>query len=265
MIVIIKDKLQFFYHSGSGNTFLVVQKMVEVFKKNGVEVNLYKIEDTNPEKIDSKIPIGIAFPVAFQATHPFIWDFIKNMPEVNGTTIFMVDTMMAYSGAIVGPTKRILDKKGYKCIGAKEIIMPNDFLPKNVNKDKNKKKVEKGILEAEKYAIDILEGKTKWKRIPLLSDFFNFLVYNKFVMNNINLSMGKRINVDLNKCVNCGLCANLCPVNNIKMNNKTPIFGNDCELCTRCLNFCPSNAIKISNKSFKQYKAVNPDKLMKGE
>lgn len=184
MIDILKDKLQFFYHSGTGNTFLVVQKMVEIFEKNGIEVNLYKIENTNPKKI---------------------------------------------------------------------------------NKDKNKRKVEEGLLEVEKYALSILEGKTKWKRIPLLSDFFNFLVSNKFVMNNINLSMGKRINVDLNKCVNCGLCAKLCPVNNIKINNKTPIFGNDCELCTRCLNFCPSNAIKISNKSFKQYKAVNPNKLMKGE
>jgi len=49
----------------TGNTLMVVKKMAETFEKNGIKVNLHKIEESIPHEINLEHKIGTAFPVAF--------------------------------------------------------------------------------------------------------------------------------------------------------------------------------------------------------
>ena len=154
------QNIDLYYFSGTGNTLLVTKKMVETFKDNGINANLFKIEDSNPEDVNLEHTIGLGFPVAELSTYDFVWKFIKALPEANGTNIFMVDTLGGVSGGIVGPVREIVKKKGYNPIGAKEIIMPpNIFYIQE--EDVNKKKVEEGLIEAEKYALSIINGELK--------------------------------------------------------------------------------------------------------
>ena len=44
----VTDMIDFYYFSGTGNTLLVVEKMRDVFKKNGINVNLNRIEESKP-------------------------------------------------------------------------------------------------------------------------------------------------------------------------------------------------------------------------
>ncbi|MDP8219504.1 MAG: EFR1 family ferrodoxin [Candidatus Theseobacter exili] len=167
----MKTPIDFYWFSGTGNTLLAVNRMAEIFRKSGSEVFLHKIEKTKSEEISLDNIIGLAFPVAYQSTYPVVWNFINKLPKTGKETrIFMVDTLMAFSGGVVGPLRAILQKKGYRTIGAKEISMPNNFLPVKVNPDNNRKKVGKGLLAAEEYAHSILRGTSRWGRIPLLSD-----------------------------------------------------------------------------------------------
>jgi len=247
--------INFYYYSGTGNTLLVVKEMIKTFSTKGIQVKLYKIEDTDPKKIDISTPFGIAFPVAFQSTLPFVWNFLKALPRAEKTPVFMVDTMMAFSGAIVGPLKKVLIEKGYNCIGACEIVMPNNWLPKQINEEENEKKINNGLRKAREYTENLIEGNTSWGRIPFLSKGFYNICCNDFVMNRIALAEGRKITVDKDKCIKCGLCSKLCPVNNIDM-KEYPEWHDSCELCMRCLSFCPVNAVIIPGKKFKQYRAV---------
>ena len=103
--------INFYYYSGTGNTLLVAKEMRKTFTAKGIQVTIYKIEDTDPKQIDTATPFGIAFPVAFQSTFPFVWNFFNALPVADKTPVFMVDTMMSFSGAIVGPLKKVLTKK----------------------------------------------------------------------------------------------------------------------------------------------------------
>lgn len=254
-------RVNFFYYSGTGNTLLVVEEMLKVFSSTGIEVSLYRIEDTDPRTIDATVPIGLAFPVAFQSTFPFIWKFLKALPKTKGTPIFMVDTMMAFSGAIVGPLKKVMTAKGYNCIGACEIKMPSNWFPKKSDEDLNKKTIENGLEIAKKYAQELIDGKSLWSRIPFLSDALYNICCNNFIMQKVNLAAGRKITVDKEKCMRCGLCAKLCPVHNIEMKDY-PQWHNSCEICMRCLSFCPSNAVVIPKNKFQQYRAVKSNKLL---
>ena len=251
--------IDFYFFSGTGNTLLVVKKMREVFGQNGITVNLFHIEKTDPKSINTNNTIGIGVPVAEQGTFPLVWDFIKNMPAANGTLVFMVDTMLAFSGGIVGPIRKILKPKGYKPIGAREICMPNNLFPKKIDEEKNKEKVGKGLIRAEKYAEDILSGRSRWRRVPILSDFMGYFSKAEWAWN--SLRKHYTLAVDESKCIQCELCVSLCPVDNITMNDY-PEFQGKCAICMRCISFCPENAIARIKTKHEIYRAVNVKELI---
>lgn len=256
-----KMPIDFYYYSGSGNTLLVVNEMTKKFSENGINVTLHKIESSTSIEVNPKRILGLAFPVAFQSTFPFVWKFFRNMPYGNGTPVFMVDTMMAFSGAIVGPLKKVLTQKGYTCIGACEIKMPNNWLPKKVDNTENEKIIHLGLKRAREYAWELIEEKSTWKQIPLLSQTFYHLCCNTFVMNKFILPEGEKITLDTNKCVKCGMCAKLCPVKNITM-EPFPKWNHSCQLCMRCINFCPTTAIGFKGKDIAPYRAVKASELL---
>lgn len=261
------DTIDFYYFSGTGNTLLIVKKMQEVFEQHGSTVHLYRIETADPNTINVQHAIGLGFPVAEQGTYPFVWDFIRSLPASNGTPIFMVDTLMAFSGGIVGPLKKILTQKGYNTIGAKEIIMPNNLFPKKSYDTKNEAKVKRGLEQAEHYANAILRGRSSWRRVPILSDFMGIFSQAPWAWN--FLRRGYHLEADREKCVKCGLCAKLCPVENIEL-DEYPEYKDACVICMRCVSFCPKQAIYASKvhfsskREYTSYRAVKSSELLKG-
>lgn len=46
-------------------------------------------------------------------------------------------------------------------------------------------------------------------------------------------------------CVRCGICAKVCPANNIAVTPDGVTFFDRCEVCYACLHNCPKNAIRM--------------------
>lgn len=257
------DVINFYYFSGTGNTLLVVRKMKSVLEAHGKTVKLHRIETSDPTKVDISGAIGLGFTVAEQGTYLLVWDFIEAMPKAKATQVFMIDTMMKFSGGVIGPIGKRLRRKGYQTIGAKEIFMPNNFFPRKDYVEKNKRKIEKGFVRTEKYALCLLEGKTRWGRIPILSDFMGAFSRMKSTWAFFRKFLG--FHIDEDKCDKCGLCVKLCPINNITIDDY-PVFDERCITCMRCISYCPQDA--ILSKKFKKathYRAVKAADLLKDE
>ena len=99
--------------SGTGNTLLISQRMKKVFDSKGSQTRLLRIENEDPKNIVTENIIGLAFPVAIFTTYPIVVRFIKGMPNVDGTKVFMVDTMGGLSLGLVSHVKTMLKRKGY--------------------------------------------------------------------------------------------------------------------------------------------------------
>jgi len=65
----------------------------------------------------------------------------------------------------------------------------------------------------------------------------------------------------MSKCTKCGLCAKLCPVNNIEM-KEFPEFKDKCVMCMRCKAFCPQQAIYQGEDNYDSYRAVEASELL---
>jgi ferredoxin len=140
--------------------------------------------------------------------------------------------------------------------------MPNNFFPRKIIFKKNEKKVCRVLEAAKRYAEDILNGKSKWGRIPVLSDMMAMISQSEWSWNLCRKWKWYSLKIDTSKCNKCGLCVELCPVNNIMM-NENPEFGSKCNICMRCISFCQTEAIYLPKKKYKLYRAVKVDELLK--
>ncbi len=249
----MKKNIDLYYFSGTGNTYNIMEVVFDFFKNKNFNINKYKIEKTNPKNINIDNTIGLIFPVGFQSTYQFIWRFFEKLPKTNKKTeIFMIDTLAEYSGGIVGPLKKLLNKKGYKTIGAIEIIMPSNLFAK-LNEEEKQEKIEKGKNKAREFCKLLLENKTKWEKQNIISDVLSLITRMEHPLNRMRGFF--KIEVDKIKCVKCGICEKLCPVNNITIKD-FPQFAHSCNYCMRCIMFCPENALNLKYFNLSQYKST---------
>ena len=246
--------VDFYYFTGTGNTLLVAREMAKTFSGNGIEVNFHRIETSDPNEVDLSHMVGLAFPVACQSTYLLVWEFIRALPECEGTEIFMVDTLLSFSGAIVGPLKKVLKSKGYRTIGAREVCMPGNWFPKSIKQDKNSDKVARGLDKAGAFAQSIVDGNSRWRRVPILSDGFYWICSRPKTWE-LMAKAGEEFTVERERCNDCGICEKLCPVDNVTVDD-FPSFGSSCQQCMRCISFCPSEAIFVPDKEYQLYRAV---------
>lgn len=50
-------------------------------------------------------------------------------------------------------------------------------------------------------------------------------------------------------CISCSKCVNMCPLNNIQIENGLPVWGNSCTHCMACICHCPKEAIEYGKHS----------------
>jgi ferredoxin len=248
--------------SGTGNTELVARRMAEVFAASGIPVDTCRIGRDPFPGLQADGALGLAFPVAYLSTYPFVWDFIDRLPSGAGREAFMVDTLGGASGAIVGPLKKLLMKKGYVPIGAREIRMPMNFGAACSRVESNRARIAEGLEKADAYAGDLVGGASRWRRVPLLSDLM-FLCHSAAVVLLFSRWNQRRFSmrVDPVSCPGCGKCAAECPTGNIRMVNrpgegaKLPAFGERCVFCLRCTTVCPNDAIRSPLSRGGRYRA----------
>ena len=53
------------------------------------------------------------------------------------------------------------------------------------------------------------------------------------------------VKVDVSKCDACGSCAEVCPVEAIKIKDKAVVNEDECIDCGTCVDECPNNALEL--------------------
>ena len=257
----IRKNINIYWFSGTGNTLHILQIFTAFLEKQGYSVELAAMENTPEPEINSDKTIGLFFPVALQGTYPVVLDFINRLPDVSGSTeipgIFMADTLAMYSGGIKGPLKKTLNKKGYKTIGAAEIIMPSNLMRKKENAERKKSIIEKAEKQIIQFAEDLISGKSEWKDIPVFSDLMSSISRSSaswnFVRNHFPMK------VDNSTCTRCRICEKNCPTQSWEYDSKNNVMlwnKENCIFCLRCFSYCPEHSISYTNKQFVQNRGV---------
>jgi len=251
------NKIDIYFFTGTGNTYLAAKKIADVLTKAGSEARLLNIENSKPENIDLGRTIGIAYPTACWNTYPFVNRFINSLPKANGTPAFVFTTMGNSSFKSPDVIAIRLAAKGYKIIAAESFKSPNNWIMIE-NDKKQAVKIERASSLAAGFAKKIAEGTAEFKK-PGILHRVGFVI-SSFVTRRWEKKIWQRLirfKADKKLCTKCGLCVKICPVKNISMQDYPVFNGNKCQLCLRCFSYCPAKAIKSRVTGKKTYKALN--------
>ena len=102
------------------------------------------------------------------------------------------------------------------------------------------------------------------KRVDILKR--EFLLYDgKYQTAKFNANFREKVNLRDesfyfdNNCSACGICEEICPVNNIILVEGKPQWQNKCQLCLACINYCPEEAIQFEDQTKKKQRYHQPE------
>ena len=268
-----------FYFSGTGNTKWAASKLASATHEDLISIAPYMRADDSshtlaePFILKENERLGFVFPVHGWRVPKLVREFIGRMkvqraePDAAGSLPFTYCVCTA--GDSIGLTienlnQTISQNPSLQALGITEVkssyslIMPESYvgLP-FMDVDPKEKEIWKKSKSAQKLAViceeifDRKEGVSRLVKGPI-PWFFTKVVGGFF--ENV-LITDKRFHVKKDKCVKCGICANVCPVGDIKGGHgEYPewLHHKDCLTCFTCYHHCPHHAIEFGKQTRKK-------------
>lgn len=253
----------FLYFSATGNTEYIARELAKRTDDECVNL-LDRVKNQDYSPIHSDKPFVICAPVYVCEIPRFMAKYLKKATFTGSKDVFFILTSGGYCGPSGIFLNKIFKKKKMICHGHAEFKMPRNYVASDSYPMLEKEKVEERIIESysqlDKVAMDIKNMNTLSARKVSIFETLVTLPINP-VWCKLKLT-AKAFTVE-DKCKGCGKCEKLCPLNNIKMVDKKPVWGKTCTHCMACIANCPVDAIQYGNitqtkerYNFNKYKYV---------
>lgn len=279
-----------FYFSGTGNTKWAASKLAAATREDLISIAPYMRADDSshnlaePFILKENERLGFVFPVHGWRVPKLVREFISKMKilrepsDASGGNKAKADDCLknppfAYcvctAGDSIGLTIENLNEvislnPSLQALGITEVlssyslIMPESYIGLPfMDVDPKEREIRKKENAAQELAVvceeifDRKEGISRLVKGPI-PWFFTKVVGGFF--ENV-LITDKRFHVEKDRCVKCGICANVCPVGDIKGGHgEYPVWlhHKDCLTCFTCYHHCPHHAIEFGNQTQKK-------------
>lgn len=235
------------YFSGTGNSRHIALRLAEALGDEAVSVNdRIKRGDFSPVAADGRVifvspTYGWRFPRVFES-------WLRKSGVSGADRVWFVMDCGSEIGNAAKYNRRLCDSLSLKYMGTAQILMPENYIAMfNAPGEAEAKKI---IAGAEPYIDAAIKCIAEGREFPsprcnlldrFLSAAVNPIFYALFVK-------ADAFRVD-ERCIGCGKCERLCPLNNIRLVDGRPVWGHDCTHCMACICHCPVSAIEYGRKS----------------
>jgi len=234
------------YFSGTGNTKHCVAEFVRYFEENSAVIAMEAPDAINSIMAHDLIVFG--YPTHFSNAPKFVRDFITgNKSAFRNKKIFIICTMGLFSGDGAGCSARLFRRCGANVVGGLHLKMPDcigDAKALKKSLEENRRIIKQASAKIHLSAQRLAEG------IPT-QDGMSFLHHMAGLFGQRLWFYGKtatykdKPNIDRKKCIGCGRCVALCPLNNLKIEDGKAVAEGKCTMCYRCFSHCSAKALTI--------------------
>lgn len=238
------------YFSGTGNSRYAAQKIAQHLSDELLCLNdRIKAGDTGAVSVKGRLVI--VTPTYAWRIPRVVRDWLRKTELVGAEQVWFVMTCGSEIGDAAKYNRALCAEKGLTCMGTAGIVMPENYIAMFSAPDavSARKIVERAEPFLDRAAVLIAEGKA----FPpprsnlydhLMSGPVNPIFYRFFVK-------AKAFTAD-ERCIGCGKCVRLCPMNNVSLREGKPVWGERCTHCMACICYCPEEAIEYGKKSVGQ-------------
>ncbi len=258
------------YFSATGNTEFIAQELAARLNDECVNL-LERVKTNNNEPLSSEKPFVICAPVYVCEMPRFLDKYLKKQTFLGNKDVYFIFTSGGYCGISGSLAKKLVKKKKLNYRGHAEFKMPRNYIANDaypmLGKEETEKRIRDSYAQIEKVAADILNGEKLKARHIFLFESIVTLPFNP-VWCKYKLTAKDFYVTDA--CMGCGKCEKLCPLNNVSLLDKKPVWEKNCTHCMACIGNCPVNSIEYGNVTqnkeryiFKKYRYVVDEKTKK--
>lgn len=242
------------YFSGTGNSRYCLERFLKEYHTLDTTHSPTAFSIESPEvisHIQTHEEIVLSYPVQYSNIPKILRDFIIKYKDLwKGKKVFIIATMGLFSGDGSGMLGRLLKKYGATVIGGLHLKMPDSIGDEKALKrslENNRQLIANANTKIKASAKALKDGHPTQEGIGIwyhLAGLFGQRLY----FYNKTKNYSSKLKIDASKCVGCGKCVKLCPMQNITLSNKLAEASNQCTMCYRCVNDCPKQAITLLGK-----------------
>jgi len=244
-----------FFYSGTGNSFFVARILSDHIGNTKL---ISMIQAIGKYEIIASKTVGLVFPIHGKGIPPIVFDFIHNINFKNVEYLFAIVTYGGISGKALSMLRSAFMQKNVKLDYVRKIRMPANCVISYQVHLPSARRIDHINKKVQQLCDDIVVKK---------KSNFNFQ-YPRYTKEDLVEIMRNKKNKYANRgglfytdnsCVRCLKCVNICPVNNIHLNNNAIIFNDKCIQCMACINWCPKKSINWMGKTEKKNRYINPN------
>lgn len=244
-----------FYFSGTGNTLWAAKQLAEATNEQLIFIPDH-LDNAHAYQLKTDERVGFCFPVHGWRPPKIVRQFIGNFTlKADGHYIYALCTAGNTIGETIDILTQDLEKRGLTLSAAFSIVMPETyvgvpFMDVDNAKDERRKleAAERQLDTAMRAIVNRQENKQPLHigRWPMINSRLIGGVFVKYLVTD------KPFHVVQDRCLKCGTCAKVCPVNDIAAEpSHTPTWLHNgmCLTCFTCYHHCPTHAIEFGRQT----------------
>lgn len=236
-----------FCFSGTGNSQYIAQRIAEALQKTVIDLNA-RIKDNDTTTVDTGSDVIMVTPTYAWRIPKIVSEWMAKTKWTGAKRIWFVMDCGSEIGNAAKFNRSLAEQKQLHYMGTAQIIMPENYIamfnaPQVDEAQQITAKAEPDIQAA----IKCIQKKQEFP-VPRNN------LYDRLMSGPVNPIFYKMIvKADDFKaseaCTGCRLCVRKCPMNNIQLREKKPVWGRNCTHCMACICYCPAEAIEYGKKS----------------
>ena len=231
------------YFSATGNTEFVAREVAKRLDDECVNI-LNRVRNHDYTPLYSEKPYIICAPVYVCEMPMFMAKYLKKLKFTGSREVYFIFTSGGYCGISGLLAKWMFIKKGKRYKGHAEVKLPRNYVANDSYPMLTIEEIEDRIINAYRQLDDIVHtietgGKLTARKVQL----WEILVTVPFTPLWCRFKLKADDFYAKDVCIGCGKCAKLCPLNNIAIVDKKPVWGDHCTHCMACIGNCPVEAI----------------------